>query len=277
MAFLLGVFLFLFGIGVGSFLNVVVSRLAAKESFLKGRSHCDHCLRILDWFELVPLASFLALGGMCRSCAKPIPWRYFWVEGLTGILFGFLGLGVYYDFINLPFFASAVPLLGANAITLRLAIFVYYAFFISLAVAVSFYDFEHRIIPKSLILPIIVVGLIMQFAIIVITKEPKFFIQTIVASSAAFVFFWLIWFLSRGRAMGRGDADAAFAIALYLGPPLAIISFVFSFWLGALFGLVFVALHRLEWRSQIAFAPFLFSGAILSMIAPSYFLLLYPF
>lgn len=277
MAFLLAVFLFLVGTSVGSFLNVIISRLAVKESPLRGRSHCDHCARTLDWFELAPLLSFLILGGRCRSCHKPIPRRYFLVEGLTGILFSIAGLGAYYDLINPPLFTSVISALGADAITLKLAVFVYYAFFIFSAIAVSFYDFERRIIPKSLIFPVVAAGLAVQFAIFAATKEPKFFIETIAASSAAFVFFWVIWFVSKGRAMGRGDADAAFAIALYLGPSLAITAFIFSFWLGAVFGLVSVALRRLDWRSQIAFAPFLFGGAVLSIIASRYFFLLYPF
>src|SRR3989344_3595461 len=80
------VFIFLIGLSIGSFFNVLIFRLPRKEGFIKGRSRCPSCRHVLSWKDLFPLASFLFLKRKCRFCSKKISWRYFLVE-LTTLLF----------------------------------------------------------------------------------------------------------------------------------------------------------------------------------------------
>lgn len=77
----------IFGLAVGSFLNVLIDRLPKGENVLTGRSRCDHCGKSLRWFELIPLLSFLLQGGRCRRCHARLSWQYPIVELVTGIAF----------------------------------------------------------------------------------------------------------------------------------------------------------------------------------------------
>ena len=80
-------FIFIFGLCIGSFLNVVVLRLEKGEGFVSGRSYCPHCKHNLAWFDLIPVASFLFLGGSCRYCSAKISWQYPLVEIATAAVF----------------------------------------------------------------------------------------------------------------------------------------------------------------------------------------------
>lgn len=84
------VFLFIFGLLVGSFVNVLIDRLPRGENVLWGRSRCDHCKKTLRWFELIPIFSFLIQRGRCRRCRKKLSIQYPLVELATGIGFTFL-------------------------------------------------------------------------------------------------------------------------------------------------------------------------------------------
>src|SRR5260370_139880 len=78
---------FIIGTIIGSFLNVVIDRLPKKESLIHTRSHCEHCRRALQWFDLIPIFSYLLLRGKCRYCRGTISKYYMFVEALTGICF----------------------------------------------------------------------------------------------------------------------------------------------------------------------------------------------
>ena len=84
---LLYIIVFLYGIIIGSFLNVLIYRIPKKENFVRTRSHCMNCGYQLEWFDLVPLFSWLALGGKCRKCKTKISVQYPLIEGLNGVLY----------------------------------------------------------------------------------------------------------------------------------------------------------------------------------------------
>ena len=79
--------IFLLGLAVGSFLNVLINRLPREESVVKGRSYCDHCKKKLVWYDLIPLFSFIFLKGKCGYCHSPISFYYPIVELMTGVMF----------------------------------------------------------------------------------------------------------------------------------------------------------------------------------------------
>lgn len=127
MVFLMGIFHFIFGTIVGSFLNVVVLRYNSSFS-IYGRSGCPSCGKTLTWFELIPILSFFLQMGRCRVCGSRISLQYPLVEALTGVLFLFI-------------FLKGLP-----------AAFTFYMFVISsLLVAILVYDIRHKIIPDGLV------------------------------------------------------------------------------------------------------------------------------
>src|SRR5258708_4182921 len=119
----------LFALNIGSFLNVVIWRIPRGGSLIEPHfSYCPHCKRRLTGIDLVPLFSFLFLGRRCRTCKKPISWRYFSVELLTGLLF--MGLAIRFE-VN---FADAIALM----------------LFTALLVPMTFIDLEFFAIPTQL-------------------------------------------------------------------------------------------------------------------------------
>src|SRR5262249_35031548 len=133
-------FFFIFGLFIGSFLNVVIPRLPSEETVVFGRSRCPHCRHLIYWYDNIPLVSFLYLRRRCRHCRKPIAWRYPAVELLTGLLFA--GLGWRWQ-SQIPW---TVASLAACAILL----------------AIAFIDWDTFLIPDVLSLGLLAAGLLVS-------------------------------------------------------------------------------------------------------------------
>ena len=261
------------GLAVGSFLTVVISRLGGRETVVWGRSHCEHCKKTLRWFELIPALSFIIQGGYCRSCKKPIPPMHLAIELTTAALFIAFGGAILRGVAPVPAFLAYSDggfLSGVNW-SVPVFTFIYYAFFAASAVAISFYDISRGLVPFVLVWPLALVGLADKVAGAIRFGDFSPLLSTGAVAAAAFLFFWSIWFFSRGRAMGRGDADAALAISLYLGAKAGVLGLLFSFWTGSLVGIALMALGKFGWKSQIPFTPFMFLGAIIAVFASASF------
>ena len=128
--------IFILGLTVGSFLNVLIDRLPNDKSIL-GRSYCDHCKKTLSWKDLIPVLSFVYLRGKCRYCHAPLSYQYPIVELLTGLLFI-----ATYQFATLNFQL------------------IYYLLIVSSLIVVFFADLKYGIIPDKILLPAIVVSLV---------------------------------------------------------------------------------------------------------------------
>ena len=257
------------GAALASFLTVVVSRLGSGETVVRGRSRCPHCREKLVWFELVPIASYLAQRGRCRSCGASIPAWYFFAELVLAVGFGLIAMASLSGKVLFPPFTlageAASPLLaGVTAL--------YYGVFLWFAVAISVYDIQRRLIPLVLAGPLALLGAAGAVIGAVRSGDGGGLFVHFAAALAAFLFFWMLWFFSRGRAMGRGDADVAFAITLCLGPLGGAVALLLGFWVGALYGILALALRRASWRTEIPFAPFLFTGALIALAASESFL-----
>src|SRR3989344_5913286 len=103
-------FILIFGLVLGSFLNVVINRLNQKKNFLFGRSFCPHCQAQIRWFDNIPLISFFLLGRRCRNCHKEISWQYPAVEAATAVLtfWLYLNFGLTSQFFTLLIFTSSL-------------------------------------------------------------------------------------------------------------------------------------------------------------------------
>jgi leader peptidase (prepilin peptidase) / N-methyltransferase len=239
------VILFVFGAIIGSFLNVVALRYNSGLT-LFGRSHCPSCGMTLRALELVPIASFLVFGRRCRGCKARISWQYPAVEVLTGLVFA----------------TTFDPGLSMLSNVLVLSTF-------SLFIALSVYDLRHQIIPDGLVYAATLISFIYRLI------EGGSAIDYL-AGPLLSAFFAAIWLLSRGRAMGFGDAKLALAVGLLLGGAQGFSGIILSFWIGAAFGVALMLLSRtnplspqhkqITIKSAIPFAPFIVLGAWLSLI-----------
>ena len=253
IAFLVIIF---FGLGliVGSFLNVVIFRLNTDRSF-GGRSACLSCQNKLRWFELVPVLSYFCLGGRCRNCRTKISPQYPLVELATGIIF----LALFLKFENI-FFELPAAFVGAYA---------YSAAAFSLLLVLAVYDLRHKIIPDALVL--LLGGLTLTGLFFLNLDDPRVFyphLPSLWQFGSGFLLaapFALLWFASRGRWMGLGDAKLAVGLGWLLGPSRLLSAAVLSFWAGAALGILLVALTKqYRMRSELPFAPFLVLGTLLA-------------
>jgi len=235
------------GLGVGSFLNVVIYRLPRRLSVAWGRSFCPHCRKKIAWFDNIPLLSFLFLKGRCRACRSPISWRYPTVELLTAVLF-VLGFG---QFVQL----GQLRMAAIGELLLTWILF-------SGLIVIFFIDLEHQIIPDEIILP--VAGLFLIFWLIV---NPQSLITNyLISGLGASLFLLLIWALTKGRGMGLGDVKLAFLMGLSLGFPKIIIAFYLAFLTGATIGVILILVKKARFGQKIAFGPFLAAATIITVL-----------
>lgn len=231
--------IFIFGLIIGSFLNVVILRYNTGRS-LGGRSACFSCGVKLRWAELLPVISFLGLRGRCRSCRSPISWQYPLVELATGCLFTLLYLAVplgSWWLLGLLFVASAC------------------------LVVITVYDFYHQIIPDLFVFTLIVTGLVYPLIL------PGSFVINLLWSLWGGFFMalplFLLWLVSSGRWMGFGDIKLALGLGFFLGLSGGLSALLLAFFLGAGVGVLLIAWskrrHKRAYtlKSEIPFAPFL--------------------
>lgn len=252
--YLLAAGLFLFGLIIGSFLNVLVLRYGTGRS-LSGRSGCLSCNVPLSPLELVPVLSYLVLGGRCRSCRTRISPQYPLVELATGILF--LASLRLFDFSLLTW-----PLVGSV---------VSYFVLVSALVALVAYDIRHQIIPNRFVAAFVFAAFLMHL----FYGDPitPFLLAGLVLAAP----FAGLWYFSEGRYMGLGDGKLAFGIGVLLGFVQGLSAIIIGFWAGALFGLALIVFSRskarlslngvpLTMKSEVPFAPFLALGALFVLL-----------
>jgi len=227
----------LFGMILGSFLNVCIDRIPRAESLAAGRSHCDSCGRSLSALELIPVISYLALRGRCRNCGARIPVRVPLVEIGTGLLFGLIWL-------RYP--ASPEALLIAAYGALLIVILVI--------------DLERGRILNKLSYPAI--GL----ALLAVPFTPgRDAAQLLIGGAAAFGLLLLIaWIYPAG--MGMGDVKLAAFIGLTVGHPQVWLALFLAFVGGGLISGGLVLARVIGRRDPIAFGPFLAAGAMATLL-----------
>lgn len=253
---LLVVFFFVFGTFIGSFLNVLILRTGTGVS-ISGRSFCFSCGRKIPWYDLFPVVSFFLLGGNCRRCASKISIQYPLVELCAGILF-----------------AGAFWKLFEGAISLQfLTLLPLHFIAVSFLLALSVYDFRHKIIPDNFVWPFIAVGFLVALLRFIPSSHDFPHLLDLLGGPILFLLFAGLWFFSKGRWMGFGDAKLVLGMGLFLGLVKGLSGVVLGFWIGALWALgvlivskwgILSSLRRggreLTMKAQVPFAPFLVLG-----------------
>ncbi len=244
MEILIYFFIFLFGLMVGSFLNCVIYRLETGGNFLKGKSFCPQCKHLLAWPDLIPVFSFLILGGKCRYCHQKISWQYPLVEFATALIF------------LLIFLTS-----NLNNYT-----YVYLLVMSCFLIIVFVYDLKYYLIPDKIIYPAIAITILYQlFRIWNFGLWDLVGIWHLAFGILPSFFFLGIILLSRGQWMGFGDFKLAILMGLFLGWPKILISLYFSFLIGGIIGIILVLLKKKTLKSEIPFGPFLVSGTFFAI------------
>ena len=243
---------FIFGLIIGSFLNCFIYRLETNRGFLRGRSFCPHCKHELAWQDLIPVLSFFLLKGKCRYCKEPISWQYPLVELATAVLFVLI---------------ANKQVIFSNSLGMLSLVNIFFSFIISCFLIVIFvYDLKHYIIPDKVIYPAILFTFIYGvFYSYFILHSLSFMLNIGAAALGAATFFFLIYWFSKGKWLGFGDIKLGFLMGLYLGFPKILVALFFSFFIGAVIGLVLVAQDKKTLKSRVPFGPFLVLGTLIAL------------
>lgn len=233
------VIVFLLGLAIGSFLNVLIDRLPKGQDVMRGRSHCDWCKHRLSWYELIPVVSWVMQLGKSRCCGKPLSMQYPFVELLTGFVF-----------VHLYTVFSSTPLLFISYCCIAAAVIVLFGT-----------DLKFELLPTPL-LYLWMVGIVLRY----IGVHPSFaelLYSYGIPAFCAGLFFFLLWFFSKGKAMGDGDIWLAVLIGLVAGYPGIVIALYIAFLTGALSGVILILGRLKTLKSHIPFGPFLLFGLVI--------------
>lgn len=278
------IFAGLLGLAFGSFLNVCLSRWPAGESVVRPRSHCRHCNRTLAWCENVPLISWLALRGRCRTCRAWIGWRYPLVEFAVGALWA-QQVWHYLSFWSLNDLLTTYYLPHLMHSPEQLVYMIGWAIFLWLLIALAVLDAENLWLPDWLTLPGIALGLICtvlktsrQMELSALFSPPlmpsalNYLLGILAAAALILLIRWVYWLIRRREGIGMGDAKLMALLAAWLGLPGALLAFGLGVVLGSLVAVVLLAVPSARrdaesWAlSKLPLGTFLCIGGIVSSL-----------
>ena len=252
----------IFGLIIGSFLNVVILRRSILS--VGGRSACMSCETELKWFELIPVFSWIALRGRCRTCGSAISVQYPLVEATTAGLFAVIGAS----------YIALDPLRAGLSLLL-----------IAVLVAIAAYDIRHTIIPDAWAYAFAAVAL--ALSLLSGIPDSSSLLLYLASGPLAALPISTLWFVSGGRWIGLGDAKLSLGIGWLLGPVYGVSAVFFAFVIGAVisvciliplphvirvlssWGIASFRLHGadLTMKSEVPFGPFLIASCLIVWFA----------
>jgi leader peptidase (prepilin peptidase)/N-methyltransferase len=245
MTVLIAVIAGVYGLVIGSFLNVVIWRVPRHESLVAPRSHCPGCEAPIAPRDNIPVVSWLALRGRCRNCGEPISIRYPLIELLTAALFAGVGAR-FHDSWALPAFLLLTAAL----------------------IAISAIDLEHFIIPNRIVYPVGIASVILLAGAAALEHSWSPFGRALLGAIGAFLFFFVLHIVAPGG-MGFGDVRLSAVLGLFLGwlGGMYVFGGLFTgFLLGAVIGSVLIAIGRRGRKQHIPFGPFLAAGTMIFVL-----------
>lgn len=244
MTALLVAFAFVFGLNIGSFLNVVIWRVPRGESVVRPPSHCPRCDQEISHRDNVPVASWLLLRGRCRHCSEPISARYPAVELLTGLLFAAMTLRF--------------------GISPELPAFLYLA---SIGVALSLIDLDTKRLPNVIVLPSYVSAGVLLSVAAAASGEWDNLLRAALGMAVMYAFYFALVVIKPGG-MGFGDVKLAGVLGLYLGWlgwGVLVVGLFLGFLSGGVIGGALMAAGRATRKSKIPYGPFMIAGALVAV------------
>lgn len=224
------------GIAVGSFLNVCIFRIPKKEDIAVERSHCMYCGHVLQWYELIPLFSFLIQGGKCRSCKKKLSWQYPIVEALNAVLW-----------------IAVVLVHGLSWNSILFCICT------SILIVITVIDERTMEIPFGCNVFIAILGLIR------LILDYTHWYEYVIGFFAVSLFFLLIVWVTKGRGMGGGDVKLMAAAGLLLGWKSIILAMMIGCVLGSVIHIGKMIFIKKK-EHVLAFGPYLAAGIYLTIL-----------
>lgn len=252
------IFIFLFGVIIGSFLNVCILRIPQKETIVSERSHCMTCGHTLAWYDLFPLFSWLFLGGKCRYCKAKISKQYPIVEFTNGVMavlcFLFGGFSVS-NLIN--------GSMSNSEMIYAFAVIVLSAFLCSVLIVISVIDWRTFEIPLGTNIFILALGIIRLALNLIINGITGDWLDYVVGFFVVSIPLAVIYYVSKGRAIGGGDVKLMAVAGLFLGWKLALVALI----TGCLYGSV---IHIIRMKisgegKQLAMGPYLSAGIVTAL------------
>ena len=227
--------IFLFGIVIGSFLNVCIFRIPNHETVVTERSHCMNCGYQLSWYDMVPVFSWLCLGGKCRKCKTPISPQYPIVEAVNGILY--------------------MVVFAVNGFSLES---ILYCLFVSALLVLSVIDWRTYEIPIGINIFILVLGILHT------ALDYSNWLTYVVGFFSVSLFLFLLLWISKGRAIGGGDVKLMAVAGLLLGWKLAVLAFFIGCIVGSVIHLLRMKLSGAD--KVLAMGPYLSVGLFIAAL-----------
>lgn len=240
------IIIFVFGLVIGSFLNVLVYRIPLGLDFKSGKSFCPTCKHELKWYDLFPLFSWLFLRGKCRYCKAKISARYPIGETVAGVAF-------------------VLSFIFGTGCQFRLSLLGYFAICSALIVLFQI-DWKHMFIPDSMWITILIGGVILYIDTLIENGwDKKELISRIIGALAVSVVFYLIDYL-KPDSIGGGDIKLMFAAGFALGWVKTLFSVMVAGFVGTVFLIVTNSLKKENMKKQIPFGPHLAVGIFVAML-----------
>lgn len=235
---LVGIYIFLIGICIGSFLNVCIFRIPEGKSIVYPPSACPACGNGIRWYDNIPVLSYLLLRGKCRHCRYPISVRYPLVELLTGLFAWVTWMTFGFQWDTVIFFILIAAL-----------------------ITITFIDLDHRIIPDIISLPGIPLGFLASFALSNVTWLES--LLGIVIGGGILLIIAVGYKLLTGKeGMGGGDIKLLAMIGAFLGWQGVLFTIMISSFTGTIVGLMLMLRSNQGTKLAVPFGPFLAIGAI---------------
>jgi leader peptidase (prepilin peptidase)/N-methyltransferase len=231
----------IFGLVIGSFLNVCIHRIPLRMSLVSPPSRCPKCGRPVRWFDNIPVLSWILLGGKCRSCENRISAQYPMVELATG----------------LAFLAVAWVTPPGLQLVARLI-------FVCLLVVLFGIDLEHQLLPDVITLPGIAIGLI--FSVVASPGWQNALMGVVLGAGVLYAIAGAYYVVRRQEGLGMGDVKMLAMIGAFLGWQAVLVTLVLSSFAGALVGLGLMAIQRGSMKLALPYGTFLALGAVAAML-----------
>ena len=230
----------LFGLCIGSFLNVVIYRLPLGQSLATPPSRCRNCGYSLRWFDNIPVLSWVLLRGRCRKCGTSVSWQYPLVELVTAALF-----------VLVVWLTPPGPLMASRLLL------------VCILIALFGIDLEHQILPNVITLPGIAIGLL--FSLIAPPGWKDALIGVLVGGGILYAIAWGYYLWRREEGMGMGDVKMLAMLGAFLGWKAVLVTLVLSSFAGAFIGVAMMAVQRGSMKYALPFGTFLALGALAAM------------
>lgn len=234
------ILMFVFGLTIGSFLNVCIFRIPASKSIVRPGSMCPGCNSGIKYYDNIPVISYIFLGGKCRKCKMPIPFRYPLVELISGLtaLALFMKFGLSYE--GLAYFT-----------------------FISALIVITFIDIDHQIIPDVISLPGIPIGFLMASFLIPSISWKGSLIGILAGGGSLLAVAWIYNLITKKEGMGGGDIKLLAMIGAFIGLKGVLFTIFAASAAGTITGIAVMLKTQKGMKLAVPFGPFLSIGTIL--------------